>query len=1530
MKGAPHTHDAVTLVDGAGREVTLTLADVAAASLKSLYTMHPTFDEQTCWLQTEAPLAARCEAEGEAVGYAGTHAPATFLIRAKDWVGRECTSGGAYFEVRLRGPVNLQAEVVDRGDGTYAASYTAAISGSYSMHVTLNRVPIAGSPFSLLVDPDQTRPEYCVAEGAGLTSAEAGKAATFTILKQDRHGNARTRGVDHFYADVQGPGKWDCRIKDERDGSFTVTYTAKTAGTYRLDVGLAPNAGPIASSPFTIVVRPSAPDPRTTTLVAPPPATVLCGRPFTLQLVARDRWGNLCANAPSPPSSPVGARFGGGSVVKADVGEEQPSAWIVADSAKGRENAVVSLVEPGLYNLSLTPVAQGRNMAHVCWAGMNVKGSPFQLKALPAPPHAASYQLTYKPRSWPLLVAGVKFKLRVQAHDRFGNLYTAGCPRPLVYLLGTGATAMTAADAGGSALSPLPRRSGSPSPGGRRGVPASPEPATLSPRDIATGQTLTTRLRSQLLSDFGLGDSGKPLPQRWAHLLSEMEEMHSALEVSDAPFQPSSETNSARLRDYGDDASRRAKLVLAASAQLDPEMSITLNMKNPEDVTQADAKEGLTLLAQRCCRCEVTDLAHGVYEVIGTPLHAGTYKLCLKLTQRTPSAADPVGGTKSVGSGASVAAITSHAGAVGAALRPEEAEAVALVVENAEASAVAFEEATGVLCAEVRVVAGPVFPSSCTLSGGGLSVAHEKERAIFELVAIDKHGNAATSGGETFELRAHRLLPAGGRKPARLEYEITDCADGRYTVAYTPTIPGRWELALTLLPRMDGGVGHGTVQFGGSAAGSAPPSPEKHRSVSGFTRDDPLAAAPTPEEMVGGRSFMIIVRPALSKDLSPLEAAATMEAHARLETAFACEAHSLEKIHERHPRKDGVDPGDGLDWALAGESVEFVVRLPPRPLRSPPRKVVRRNSTGGEDVLSGPLGLLDMPGRVASWSAAEHLVLDQAKLTINGKVERQTHCEDVTAPEFVLSSCRDNGDGKFYVRYCSSVAGTLRLNVELAGGGQIAGSPFGVKVLPGPVVPANGTAGGKGLHEAEVGVGCFLEVFARDKNGNARLYEDGEYAVRIVRAPPKMQSREHAAKDVAKGRRGEGEEFEVKLRAGPECGCRAHYTLLEPGVYVAHVATGKDGEFVPVRGSPFAMHCAAGPIELSCCSILEVGIAGEPLARTVSTGGGRLWVQTRDQLANPRSTPSSHELWCELRGGGAAVQCACVDLGDGRVEVTYPVGTPAGLLQVWIGLVNTDPLGHTQLGLTGGRRMRSPLGSTEHRLGMLNMQEAIRFGDDNLVAAPGVLKVKPGMLFDVHVVAVDDAGRQQMTGGEQLRAALSSGPAPVALEVYDNGDGSYRVATAVQVSGEYRIAFLLNGLQVAGSPITLIAPRGNNERSPSPRLGVSSQSGHGTSGRGLNASAASTARSGASTARSASPRRGMTREQHHSGRHGRESPRGQRGGASPRASSPRKASPPPPGAGKHVPQMPRMPTLDVTNTAAGREGADPFDKERRN
>ena len=386
MKGAPHTHDSLTLTASDGISHVVSLSDVAAANLKALYTMHPTFDEQRCWLNETAAMAEHTVAEGTGLEVAVTDVETSFLIRARDWVHRPCESGGELFEVRARGPVLMSADVLDRGDGTYEVRYIPTVSGNYVMHVTLNRAPIKGSPFNLIVDSDVTRPENCHAEGLGLSSSEAGKAASFTIYKRDRHGQPRTRGVDHFYADVQGPGKWDCRIRDERDGSYVVTYTAKAAGTYRLDVGLAPNVGPIAQSPFTIVVKPGPADPRTTALVAPPPATVLCGRPFKLQLIARDRWGNLCAHDRLSADS-----------------NEVPSAFMTPDLGPDRQRgaprdiAIVELVDAAHYSLSLTPTTQGRITVHVCWAGVNVKGSPFTIKALPAQPHTPSYKLTSKP-----------------------------------------------------------------------------------------------------------------------------------------------------------------------------------------------------------------------------------------------------------------------------------------------------------------------------------------------------------------------------------------------------------------------------------------------------------------------------------------------------------------------------------------------------------------------------------------------------------------------------------------------------------------------------------------------------------------------------------------------------------------------------------------------------------------------------------------------------------------------------------------------------------------------------------------------------------------------------------------------------------------------------------------------------------------------------------------------------------------------------------------------------------------------------
>lgn len=117
----------------------------------------------------------------------------------------------------MRGPKSTgPLECIDRGDGSYVVIYSVNISGEYVLSVTLQHAHIAGSPFTLRVQSNVTQPMNCVAEGPGLREAQAGMAATFTIFKRDPLGRVRTAGVDRFYADVSGPGKWDCRMKDNK------------------------------------------------------------------------------------------------------------------------------------------------------------------------------------------------------------------------------------------------------------------------------------------------------------------------------------------------------------------------------------------------------------------------------------------------------------------------------------------------------------------------------------------------------------------------------------------------------------------------------------------------------------------------------------------------------------------------------------------------------------------------------------------------------------------------------------------------------------------------------------------------------------------------------------------------------------------------------------------------------------------------------------------------------------------------------------------------------------------------------------------------------------------------------------------------------------------------------------------------------------------------------------------------------------------------------------------------------------------
>ena len=62
-------------------------------------------------------------------------------MQAYDGEGYKRLSGGDEFLVWLEGPVTVHAEVEDREDGTYTATYSTTMAGIYELYITNGDFP---------------------------------------------------------------------------------------------------------------------------------------------------------------------------------------------------------------------------------------------------------------------------------------------------------------------------------------------------------------------------------------------------------------------------------------------------------------------------------------------------------------------------------------------------------------------------------------------------------------------------------------------------------------------------------------------------------------------------------------------------------------------------------------------------------------------------------------------------------------------------------------------------------------------------------------------------------------------------------------------------------------------------------------------------------------------------------------------------------------------------------------------------------------------------------------------------------------------------------------------------------------------------------------------------------------------------------------------------------------------------------------------------------------------------------------------
>ena len=201
--------------------------------------------------------AGMCTVSGEGVEECQVGSDRHFLVEAVDRFGNRVLHGGEGFAADLQGPTPERVHLIDMDDGTYAGTFTCRWSGRFSLTVTLDGVPVRGSPFVFRVRPGSTLAQNSECTLVKMPMSRlvcvAGVPCSFTIFAKDRYGNQRDEGGDEFVVKLRGSGESTAALlTDNRDGTYLAEFTCLRHGDCFLDIRL--DGADINQSPFLLTV----------------------------------------------------------------------------------------------------------------------------------------------------------------------------------------------------------------------------------------------------------------------------------------------------------------------------------------------------------------------------------------------------------------------------------------------------------------------------------------------------------------------------------------------------------------------------------------------------------------------------------------------------------------------------------------------------------------------------------------------------------------------------------------------------------------------------------------------------------------------------------------------------------------------------------------------------------------------------------------------------------------------------------------------------------------------------------------------------------------------------------------------------------------------------------------------------------------------------------------------------------------------------------------------------------------------------
>ncbi|XP_029017551.1 filamin-C-like isoform X2 [Betta splendens] len=191
------------------------------------------------------PSKVKCSGPGLGSGVRA-HVPQTFLVDTSK-------AGVAPLEVQLYGPTGVTEpiSITDNGDGTHTVNYTPASDGPYTLCVKYAEQEVPCSPFKIKTLPAHDASKVR-ASGPGLNASGvlASLPVEFTI--DARHAGEGLLTVQIL--DPEGKPK-KANIRDNRDGTYTVSYIPDMTGRYTITIKY--GGDEIPYSPYRIHALPT-------------------------------------------------------------------------------------------------------------------------------------------------------------------------------------------------------------------------------------------------------------------------------------------------------------------------------------------------------------------------------------------------------------------------------------------------------------------------------------------------------------------------------------------------------------------------------------------------------------------------------------------------------------------------------------------------------------------------------------------------------------------------------------------------------------------------------------------------------------------------------------------------------------------------------------------------------------------------------------------------------------------------------------------------------------------------------------------------------------------------------------------------------------------------------------------------------------------------------------------------------------------------------------------------------------------------